>query len=105
LGALFDQYPNLYADISARYAETATTPRFTARFYRKYQDRLLYGTDMGRAADMYRTTFRILETEDEHFYAWDLFTYHWPLHGLGLGDEVLRKVYRDNALKLLPSGS
>jgi len=101
LGALFDQCPNLYADISARYAETAPIPRFAAAFYRKYQDRLVYGTDMGRAPEMYRTTFRILESADEHFYAWDLFSYHWPLHGLALPDEVLKKVYRDNALKLL----
>ncbi|MGE3310593.1 MAG: amidohydrolase family protein [Limisphaerales bacterium] len=47
------------------------------------------------------TTFRILETEDEHFYDWNLFTYHWPLHGFGLSDEVLRKVYGGNARKLL----
>jgi predicted TIM-barrel fold metal-dependent hydrolase len=101
LGALFDRYPNLYADISARYAETATVPRFVAGFYRKYQDRLVYGTDMGRAPEMYRTTFRVLESADEHFYAWDLFSYHWPLHGLALPDAVLKKVYRDNALRLL----
>ena len=44
---LFDNYPNLYADISARYAETATIPRYMKAFIEKYQDRLLYGTDMG----------------------------------------------------------
>jgi predicted TIM-barrel fold metal-dependent hydrolase len=101
LGRLLDRYPNLYADIGARYAETATIPRYVARFYEKYQDRLLYGTDMGFDAEMYRTTFRILETEDEHFYAFDLFTYHWPLHGFGLSDPVLKKLYRENALKIL----
>ncbi len=50
---------------------------------------------------MYRTTFRILETEDEHFHDWNLFSYHWPLHGFGLKDEVLRKVYGGNARALL----
>lgn len=55
------------------------------------QDRLVYGTDMGRDKQMYLTTFRILETEDEHFYDWDLFSYHWPLHGLALPDDVLRE--------------
>ncbi len=101
LGALFDKYPNLYADISARYAETAPIPRAVRKFYTKYQNRLVYGTDMGRARPMYLTTFRILETEDEHFYDWDLFTYHWPLHGLGLPDKVLRKIYSANAQKIL----
>jgi predicted TIM-barrel fold metal-dependent hydrolase len=101
LGELFDKYPNFYADISARYAETAAIPRFTARFYEKYQDRLLYGTDMGASTDTYRLTFRILETADEHFYAWSHFTYHWPLSGLALSDPILQKVYRANALKIL----
>jgi predicted TIM-barrel fold metal-dependent hydrolase len=101
LGALFDKYPNLYADISARYAETAPIPRAAGKFYEKYQDRLVYGTDMGRGKAMYLTTFRILETADEHFYDWELFSYHWPLNGLALSDEVLRKVYGGNAEKIL----
>lgn len=101
LGRMLDDHPNLYADIAARYAETAPTPRHTARFYRKYQDRLLYGTDMGFERDMYVTTLRILQTEDEHFYDFGLFSYHWPLHGLGLPDGILRKVYADNARKIL----
>jgi len=103
LGALLDKYPNLYADISARFAEVAPIPRAAAKFFEKYQDRLVYGTDMGRAKAMYLTTFRILETEDEHFYDWDLFTYHWPLNGLALPDEVLRKIYAENAEKILRS--
>lgn len=101
LGGLFDKYPNLYADISARYAETAAIPRFAARFYEKYQDRLVYGTDMRFSTKIYRLTFRILESEDEHFYAWDNFSYHWPLYGFGLNDQVLKKVYRENALKIM----
>jgi predicted TIM-barrel fold metal-dependent hydrolase len=101
LGNLFDKYPNLYADISARYAETAAIPRFAARFYEKYQDRLVYGTDMRFNMTMYRLTFRILESEDEHFYALDNFGYHWPLYGFGLNDQVLKKVYRDNGLKII----
>jgi predicted TIM-barrel fold metal-dependent hydrolase len=101
LGNLFDKYPNLYADISARFAETAPIPRFAARFYEKYQDRLVYGTDMRFSTKIYRLTFRILESEDEHFYAWDCFSYHWPLYGFGLDDRVLRKVYRLNSLKII----
>lgn len=101
MGRLLDQYPNLYADISARYAETAPIPRFTNKFYQKYADRLVYGTDMGYRKSMYQITFRILETQDEHFYEQELFGYHWALNGLALPDSVLRKVYRDNACKIL----
>ena len=101
LGRMLDARPNLYADIGARFGETAPIPRAMARFYNAYQDRLLYGTDMGSDAGMYRATFRILETEDEHFYAMDLFNYHWPLHGFGLPDAVLKKVYEDNARRML----
>ncbi len=101
LGNLLNKYPNLYADISARYGETVPIPRYMNAFYKKYQDRLLYSTDMGMSPDMYRTTFRILETTDEHFYEHDLFNYHWPLHGFGLDNTVLDKVYRKNAQKIL----
>jgi len=95
----------MYADIAARYAETAPIPRFAAQFYQKYADRLVYGTDMGFDAKMYQITFRILESEDEHFYEIEQFSYHWPLYGLGLGDEVLRRVYRENAAKVLAARS
>lgn len=105
LGDLFDKYPNLYADIAARFGETAPIPRFMGQFYRKYADRLLYGTDMGMNADMYATTFRILETPDEHFYNHDLFSYHWPLNGFALDDAILQKVYRQNALRILNGSS
>ena len=44
------------------------------------------------------------ESTDEHFYEIDLFNYHWPLYGLGLGDKILKRVYRRNALKALYPG-
>lgn len=103
LGEVLERNPNLYADISARYAETAPIPRFTGAFYAKHADRLLYGTDMGFDQPMYRITFRILESVDEHFYEIDQFSYHWALNGLGLNDEILEKVYRENASKMLAS--
>lgn len=101
IGRLLETYDNLYVDISARYAETAPVPRYTRAFYEKHQDKLLYGTDMGTQASMYATTFRILETDDEHFYVKDLFSYHWPLNGLDLDDVVLKKLYYQNAKKIL----
>jgi predicted TIM-barrel fold metal-dependent hydrolase len=101
LAKLFDTYPNLFADIAARYGEISPVPRYTKAFMEKYADRLVYGTDMGTSPGMYRTTFRILETEDEHFYEQTLFNYHWPLYGLGLSDDLLKKLYYDNAKKIL----
>jgi predicted TIM-barrel fold metal-dependent hydrolase len=101
LGSLLGKYDNMYADISARFAETAAVPRYTKRFYEKYQDKLVYGTDMGNDPEMYELTFRILESEDEHFYDKTISSYHWSFNGLGLSDEVLRKVYNENAKKIL----
>jgi hypothetical protein len=100
LGQIFDRNPNLYADISARFAETAPIPRFVAQFFQKYPDRVCYGTDMAYTQRMFSTTFQILESHDEHFYERDLnfnFDYHWPLYGFGLPDAMLKKVYADNA--------
>jgi predicted TIM-barrel fold metal-dependent hydrolase len=101
LGEVLERNPNLYADIAARYAETAPIPRFAAQFYARHADRLVYGTDMGMDSAMYRITFRILESLDEHFYETEQFSYHWSLNGLGLGGEILKQVYHDNAAKLL----
>ncbi len=104
LGAMLDKYPNLYADMGARFAEISPIPRFMGRFFQRYQDRLFYGTDMDPQPEMYRVTFRILETADEHFYPAVFGQYHWPLYGFELPDQVLRKIYRGNALKLLAGG-
>jgi len=101
LGDFFDKYPNLHADISARFGEIAPIPRFVHDFIEKYSDRIVYGSDMMFNEKMYRITFRILETGDEHFYETDMFGYHWPLYGLDLTDGTLKKLYRDNALKLI----
>lgn len=101
LGRLLDKYSNLYADIAARYGEVAPVPRYAKAFMEKYAGRLVYGTDMGFSAKMYETTFRILETADEHFYARWLLNYHWPLYGLDLSAETLQKIYHGNAEKIL----
>jgi uncharacterized protein len=101
LGSLFRKYTNLYADFGARYGETAPIPRYMNSFCEKYQDRLLYGTDMGYDPEMYAVTFRILESNDEHFYEINLFGYHWPLYGFGLKNRVLKKIYSENAKKFI----
>jgi predicted TIM-barrel fold metal-dependent hydrolase len=101
LAKLFDKYPNLYADIAARYGEIAPIPRYVRHFMDKYAGRIVYGTDMGTSKKMYLTTFRILETADEHFYEQNLFNYHWPLYGLSLPDITLKKIYSENGKKIL----
>ena len=109
LGQILDGNPNLNVDLSARFGEMSPIARFAAQFIQRYPDRVLYGTDMHYCPAMFRTTFRILESLDEHFYEWDAelqattggFAYHWPMYGLGLPDDVLRKVYGDNARRIL----
>lgn len=104
LGRMLDQYPNLNADMGARFAEIAPIPRFMAQFFERYQDRLLYGTDMDPNPEMYRVTFRILESADEHFYPEYFSQYHWPQYGFSLPDTVLKKIYRENALRIVGAG-
>jgi predicted TIM-barrel fold metal-dependent hydrolase len=101
LGTMLNNCPNLYADMGARFSEISPIPRFVARFFEKYQDRLLYGTDMNPEPEMFRVTFRVLETSDEHFYPRYFNNYHWPMYGFDLPDEILRKIYRDNAVAIL----
>jgi len=101
IGRLLKKYKNLYADISARYGETAAIPRYMLAFYKEHQDKLLYGTDMGTNPKMYAMTLRILESNDEHFYDDELRQFHYPMNGFGLPDEVLKKLYNGNASKIL----
>jgi predicted TIM-barrel fold metal-dependent hydrolase len=101
LGKMFDKYPNLYADLSQREAYIGSIPRFAKQFLEKYAGRIVWGTDQGYSLPMYRNSFHILETLDEHFYAWDVSNTRWCLYGLGLSDATLKKIYSDNSLKIL----
>lgn len=101
LGQMLGRNPNLYADISARFGETATIPRFAAGFLREWAHRVCYGTDIPYSQHLFSLTYRILESSDEHFYDQDFyfnFDYHWPMYGFALPDDVLKKIYRDTAL-------
>ena len=102
LGAVLDRHPNLYIDNSARHLETSATPRATKAFYEKYADRIVFGTDNNPSSGLYALEWRILESDDEHFYASNM-SYHWPLHGLDLSDDVLEKIYKTNPAKVLGS--
>ena len=95
LGNMLDRNPNLYAETSARYGQIATIPRFAGQFFQKYKDRIVYGTDLGYSQSMFSNTFRVLESTDEHFYGGS--GTRWTWNGLGLPDDVLKKVYGENA--------
>jgi len=101
---LLDNHPNLHVDIGARCAELGRQPYTAREFFLKHADRILFGTDLIPEVEMYRLHYRFLETRDEYFE----YPSHasrqgrWNIYGLFLPDEVLRKVYRENALCLLP---
>ncbi len=101
LGEMLDRMPNVYTEIGAVLAEIGRQP-FTAHdFFVKYQDRILFGKDIYDVTE-YPYYFHVLETRDEFFdyyrkrHAW------WQMYGIGLPDEALKKVYYQNALKLMP---
>lgn len=97
-----DDYPNFYIDIDARISELGRQPYSARKFLIKYQDRIMFGTDTTPRVEAYRIYYRFLETDDEYF---DCSASHhlqgfWMIYGVFLPDEVLRKIYHDNAAKL-----
>jgi predicted TIM-barrel fold metal-dependent hydrolase len=100
---LLENYPNVVLDISARASELGRQPYSSRALFLRFPDRILFGADLVPDESMYRLYFRFLETADEYF---DYPSHasrqgRWQIHGIYLPDEVLRKVYRDNALRLL----
>jgi len=114
VGECMDKYPNMFVETAARIGELGRQPRTSRQFFDRYQDRVLFGTDavphgtetpqqiFGEA--LYEIYFRFLETEDEYFdYAPAPVPPQgrWRIYGLGLPEPILRKVYHDNAARLL----
>jgi len=100
LGTLLDQMPNVYTEIGAVIAELGRQPRAAKAFLTKYQDRVLFGKDSW-VPDEYETYFRVLETEDEYFPYHKRYHAFWRMYGIGLSDDILKKIYYKNALRLL----
>lgn len=101
---MLEKHPNVYVDMSARVAELGRQPYTARQFFLRFADRILFGTDLFPDIETYRLHFRFLETADEYF---DYPSHasrqgRWKIYGLDLPEDVLRKVYRENALKLLP---
>ncbi len=101
LGKLFDGNPNVYVDIAAVLAELGRQPYSAHDFLVKYQDRVLMGKDIYEVNE-YKWYFRALETRDEYFEYYRKRHAFWRIYGFQLPDEVLKKVYYKNALKLVP---
>lgn len=104
VGKLLELCPNFYVDISARLGELGRQPYTARRFFLEFSDRILFGSDFGPDLETYRLMYRFLETDDEYF------NYNvsevplqgrWNVCGLYLPDEVLKKVYLENAERLI----
>jgi len=114
VAATLDRFPNFNVEIGARIGELGRQPRAARRFFDKYQDRILFGTDAVPhgvqtpqqifGEKLYEIYFRFLETEDEYFdYAPAPVPPQgrWRIYGIGLPEPILRKVYNANATRLL----
>lgn len=101
LGKLFDELPNVYTELGAVLAELGRQPTAARSFLIKYQDRIMFGKDTYKMQE-YHTYFRVLETGDEYFDYYRKRHAHWKMYGVDLPDSVLRKVYYQNALQVIP---
>ena len=101
LGQLMDKMPNMSVEIGGIIAELGRQPRFAKAFFTKYQDRILFGKDSWKPEE-FPTYFRVLESDDEYFPYHKKYHAFWNMYGLNLDDDVLKKVYYKNALRLVP---
>ncbi len=101
LAKMFDEMPNLYSEVGAVLYDLGRQPRTAREFMIKYQDRVLFGKDSYQP-DEFPYYWRTFETADEYFDYYRDYHAFWKLYGLDLPDQVLRKLYYQNALKLVP---
>ena len=99
LGAMLDSLPNVMTEVAAVAHELGRQPRTARAWLIKYQDRVLFGKDTYAPAE-YGAYFRIFETADEYFDYYRDYHAFWKLYGIDLPDEVLKKVYHANALRI-----
>lgn len=107
LGKRLDKYPNFAVDIAARmpYFEMEPREKLIA-FITKYQDRLIYGTDIDYAGgadekireleSVYANDWRFLATSETIEYEGK------AVQGLNLPEGVLKKIYHENAVQWFP---
>ena len=102
LGQHLDEFPNVMTEFGAVIAELGRQPKTAKQFFIDYQDRILFGKDSYNKEEFY-TYFRVLESDDEYFDYFRKRHAFWKMYGLNLPDEVLKKIYYKNALRLFPS--
>ncbi|HWA97398.1 MAG TPA: amidohydrolase family protein [Pirellulales bacterium] len=105
VGQWLDTYPNLNVEIASRTNELGRQPITARKFFLKHQDRIMFGTDGPRERGRLLPYWRFLETADEYFpYAENPFPPQgfWHIYGIELPDDVLRKVYQENAARVIP---
>ncbi len=101
LGKLMDELPNMHSEIGAVLAELGRQPRFARQWFIDYQDRVMFGKDSWAPSE-YPVYFRVLESADEYFDYYRRRHAFWKMYGLDLPDEVLKKLYYKNALRIIP---
>ncbi len=102
LSGILDAMPNVVVEFGAVIAELGRQPHAAKAFFTKYQDRILFGKDSW-VPDEYATYFRVLETEDEYFPYHKKYHAFWAMYGMGLPDNILKKIYYKNALRIIPN--
>ncbi len=110
LGERLDRYPNFAVDVAARVARLTREPREQVRaFFLKYQDRILYGTDLSfdpqtRHKELSPEIWELRYADDwRYFSTGDVFQYgDHQVQGLDLPRAVLKKLYHDNAVRWIP---
>lgn len=114
--ALFlDRYPNASLDMAARITHFKVQDRDKVRdFIIKYQDRLLYGTDIilrdtnmkGSSSELFQKKMRNIYLKDWAYFTKDeVFTQNNKVkeyQGLDLPVSVLEKIYYTNTLRMYP---
>ena len=101
LGAMLDRLPNVMVETGAILYELGRQPLAARAFFAEYADRVLFGKD-SYAADEFPYYWRTFETRDEYFDYYRRYHAFWKLYGIGLSDDILRKVYYENALRVVP---
>lgn len=98
-----ERYPNMNVDMAARLAEFGRQPYTSRKFFTKFQDRILFGTDYGPGYYDRSLYYEFLETWNEYFdYTRAAIPGQgrWKIYGIGLEDEILEKVYNKNAKRI-----
>ena len=101
LGKLLTEMPNVYTEVGAVLYDIGRQPRVAHDFFVKFQDRILFGKDSFQPEE-YPYYWRVFETNDDYFDYYRDYHAFWKLYGIGLPDNVLKKVYYQNALRITP---